>query len=104
MKAHYNPKDAAVFGIDIGKNLFHVVALDAAGTPIQKATFRRETLLRFFTRAAPVLVGMEALSGFAVAGPQAQGSGPYRQDRSGPVREALCEVEQERHHRCGSDC
>lgn len=53
-------RDAAVFGIDIGKTLFHVVGLDATGAPIQKATFRCETLLQFFERASPVLAGMEA--------------------------------------------
>jgi transposase len=52
-----------VFGIDIGKNLFHVVGLDGSGTPLQKATFRRDTLLQFFARAEPVLVGMEACPG-----------------------------------------
>ena len=57
------PRDAAVFGIDIGKTVFHVVGLDAAHAPIQKATFRRETLLQFFERASPVLVGMEACPG-----------------------------------------
>jgi transposase len=52
-----------VFGIDIGKNLFHTVGLDAAGNLVQKAAFRRETLLQFFERAKPTLVGMEACPG-----------------------------------------
>jgi transposase len=52
-----------VFGIDIGKNLFHVVGLDGSGTPLQKATFRRDTLLQLFARGEPVLVGMEACPG-----------------------------------------
>ena len=63
MSIRNKPKDAAVFGIDIGKTVFHVVGLDAAGAPIQKATFRRETLLQFFERASPALVGMEACPG-----------------------------------------
>lgn len=57
------PRDAAVFGIDIGKNVFHVVGLDGTGAPIQRATFRRETLLQFFERAAPTIVGMGACPG-----------------------------------------
>ncbi len=52
-----------VFGIDIGKNLFHTVGLDAAGNLVQKVAFRRETLLQFFERAKPTLVGMEACPG-----------------------------------------
>ncbi|AKQ40853.1 transposase IS116/IS110/IS902 family protein [Aurantiacibacter atlanticus] len=63
MSIRNQPRDAAVFGIDIGKTVFHVVGLDAAHAPIQKATFRRETLLQFFERASPVLVGMEACPG-----------------------------------------
>lgn len=63
MRTRNKPRPATVFGIDIGKNLFHVVGLDAAGMPIQKATFRRDTLLQFFERAGPALAGMEACSG-----------------------------------------
>jgi transposase len=43
--------------------VFHVVGLDVTGAPVQKATFRRETLLQFFERASSVLVGMEACPG-----------------------------------------
>jgi transposase len=57
------PKQAAVFGVDIGKNVFHVVGLDLTGAPIQRASFRRDTLLQFFERATPTIVGMEACPG-----------------------------------------
>ena len=57
------PRDCAVFGIDIGKTVFHVVGLDERGAPLQKAKFRRETLLQFFERARPTVVGMEACPG-----------------------------------------
>ncbi len=40
MAIRNKPRDAAVFGIDLGKNLFHVCGLDAAGIPVQRATFR----------------------------------------------------------------
>ncbi|WP_421439644.1 IS110 family transposase [Agrobacterium tumefaciens] len=52
-----------MFGIDIGKNLFHVVGLDCSGVIIQRVKFRRETLLQFFERAHRTLVGMEACPG-----------------------------------------
>jgi transposase len=55
--------NAAAYGIDIGKKVFHVVALDVEGRPIQRAKFSRETLLRFFEAADPALVGMEACAG-----------------------------------------
>src|SRR5665213_1504065 len=54
------PRGAAVYGVDLGKNLFHVVGVDAAGQVIQRAKFRRETVLTFFEQAEPAIVGMEA--------------------------------------------
>ncbi|TIU05020.1 MAG: IS110 family transposase, partial [Mesorhizobium sp.] len=57
------PRPAAIYGIDIGKNVFHVVGLDSGGEPVQRARFRRDTLLRFFERAAPAIVGMESCAG-----------------------------------------
>lgn len=63
MTQRNKPRDAAVFGIDIGKNTFHVVGLDGTGAPIQRATFRRDTLLQFFERAARTVIGMEACPG-----------------------------------------
>jgi len=63
MKLRNKPRNAPVYGVDLGKNLFHVVGIDETGQPIQKASFRRETLLQFFERAAPALVGIEACPG-----------------------------------------
>ncbi|WP_376100872.1 IS110 family transposase (plasmid) [Roseomonas sp. CCTCC AB2023176] len=57
------PRNAAVYGVDLGKNVFHVVGLDRSGQPIQKAKVRRDTLLQFFECAAPAVVGMEACAG-----------------------------------------
>ena len=57
------PRDAAVFGVDIGKNIFHIVGIDEAGRPIQRVRVRRDTLLQFFARAKPAIVGMEACPG-----------------------------------------
>ena len=58
-----NKPRAAVYGVDLGKNLFHVVGTNAAGEEIQRAKFRRETVLTFFERADPAIVGMEACPG-----------------------------------------
>jgi transposase len=56
------PQPAAVFGVDIGKNVFHLVGANAAGVVAQKAKFRR-TLLRFFEAAGRAVVAMEACPG-----------------------------------------
>ena len=58
-----NKPSAAVYGIDLGKNLFHVIGTDRAGQIVQRAKFRRDTLLAFFERAAPATIGMEACPG-----------------------------------------
>ena len=75
MSIRNKPREAAVFGVDIGKNVFHVVGLDAAGQPIQRATFRRDTVLQFFERASPTVVGMEACPGSQWLARKLQGFG-----------------------------
>ena len=57
------PRAAAVYGVDLGKNLFHVVGLDERGAVVQRVKFRRDTVLAFFARASPSLVGMETCPG-----------------------------------------
>ena len=56
-------KAAAVYGVDLGKNLFHVVGFDELGTVVQRVKFRRDTLLAFFDRVDRTIVGMEACPG-----------------------------------------
>ena len=55
--------DAAVYGVDIGKTAFPLVGADAAGQPVHKGRYRRDTLLQFLERATPAIVGMEACPG-----------------------------------------
>lgn len=54
---------AKVFGVDIGKNLFHVVGLDAAGKPVFRAEFRRDGLRRFFVNTPSATIGIESCPG-----------------------------------------
>lgn len=62
MAHRHLPRPAAVYGIDIGKNVFHGVGLSADGTPVQKVRFRPDTLLQFVA-GAPSIVGMESCAG-----------------------------------------
>ena len=87
-------RGAAIYDVDLGKNLFHFVGTDSC--VVQKAKFRRDTLLTLFECAEPAIVGMEACPRFAVACPQAAGNGPDAADRFGPVREDLYQIQQER--------
>lgn len=60
---HRKPANAAVYGIDLGKNVFHIAGASADGTIVGNWKLRRDTLLRFFMDAAPALIGMEACPG-----------------------------------------
>ncbi len=54
---------ASVYGIDLGKSVFHVCAIGDDGRPVQRAKFSRHKLLVFFTNTKPALVGLEACPG-----------------------------------------
>ena len=55
--------EAFAYGIDIGKSVFHVVAVNREGAVIQRAKFARDTLQSFFDLAPKALIGMEACPG-----------------------------------------
>lgn len=57
------PIGASVYGIDLGKNTFHVVGLDSLGQPIQCVTLSRTSIFTFFSNAPVALIGMEACPG-----------------------------------------
>jgi transposase len=75
MTNRITPLPAASFGIDIGKNIFHVVGIDAAGRPIQKVKFKRDGLLRFFESPTSAVIGMEACPGSQWLARKLQGIG-----------------------------
>jgi hypothetical protein len=52
-----------VYGIDIGKNTFHVVGLDSTGKPTLHSKFRRDRLLVRFANTPDALMGMEGCPG-----------------------------------------
>ena len=47
-------------GLDLAKNVFHVVRCDARGKQVGKKMLRRSQMLRYFVNLPPCLVGMEA--------------------------------------------
>lgn len=57
------PCNAAVYGIDLGKNSFHVVGTDRDGQILQRFTLTRTTLDAFFQLAKPAVIGVEACPG-----------------------------------------
>jgi transposase len=53
----------SVLGIDIAKQIFHVVGLDDAGNIVLRKRLTRSGLMPFMAQMAPVVIGMEACGG-----------------------------------------
>lgn len=53
----------ATIGIDIGKNTFHLIGLDAAGAIVMQTKLSRSQLARRLSNLPRCLIGMEACSG-----------------------------------------
>ena len=61
MRIH--PRNATVYGIDLGKSSFHVVGVNPAGEVVQRCKLSRTTIFPFFLNAPKALIGMEACPG-----------------------------------------
>lgn len=53
----------SIIGMDIAKNVFHLVGLDGRGREVMRKTLRRKQVLRTLANIEPCVVGMEACSG-----------------------------------------
>ena len=73
MKEHI--KGVPVYGIDIGKNTFHVVGLDSSGKPMLHTKFRRNWFLVHFANTPAALIGMEICPGSQWLARKLQASG-----------------------------
>ncbi|SDM07422.1 Transposase, partial [Aliiruegeria lutimaris] len=51
--------EIAVVGIDLGKNVFHLIAMDGAGNIVKRRKYTRPQLFALFRSLPPCLVGME---------------------------------------------
>src|SRR6195952_3991767 len=52
-----------VCGIDVGKNVFHLIGLDESGHIVLKKRFSRKQLVVHMSKMASCLIGMEACCG-----------------------------------------
>lgn len=50
-------------GLDLAKNVFHMIGYDARDKEVKKKQLRRAQLLAFFAQLPPALIGMEACAG-----------------------------------------
>ena len=65
----------ASVGIDIGKNTFHLVALDTQGKVVVRKKFSRQQLLAYTAKLRTALIGTEACSGAHFLGAALRGQG-----------------------------
>ena len=52
-----------VYGIDVGKQCFHVVTLNAAGTRTERQKLNRAQIVAYFAKLQPGIVAMETCPG-----------------------------------------
>jgi len=62
-------------GLDLAKNVFHVVCFNERNKEVKKRMLRRKQILEFFTQLAPCQVSMEACAGSHYWGRQLRGLG-----------------------------
>lgn len=51
--------NTTVIGLDIAKQIFHLVGLDSTGKKVLKKTLRRSKLLTYFANLTPCVIGIE---------------------------------------------
>src|ERR1700734_1925419 len=90
-------------GIDLGKTTFHLIALSAAGQGAVAEEVHPEAAHHFYREPADFLDRDGGLFGGSLPRPGSETTRPQREADSGSVREAVCEVQQKRLPRCGSD-
>ena len=84
----------ASVGIDLGKNTFHLLALDERG--IIKQKFSRKQLLAYTANLTSALIGIEACSGAHFIGAALREQGHDVRLISGAVRKTVSQVEADR--------
>ena len=65
-------------GIDLGKNTFHVCAMDRTGHVVMTKRFTRRGLEKFLRAHEPCIVGMEACGGRIIGRARCAGSATTR--------------------------
>ncbi len=56
-------KEITTAGLDLAKNVFHVVGLDGKGREVERKMLRRAQVAVWFANLPPCLIGMEACAG-----------------------------------------
>ena len=90
-------------GLDIAKNVFQVHGIDAAEKVVVRKQLRRAQVMKFFAALPPCLVGMEACATAHYWARELTRLGHQVRLMPAKDREGLCQAQQERRGRRGSD-
>ena len=90
-------------GIALGKTTLPLMALGAAGKVLEEKKLTQKQLLAYTPNLQMSLIGWRHSRG-SLLWPNVAQAGPRCSVDCGSVREAVCEVQQERLCRCRGDC
>lgn len=90
-------------GLDLAKIVFQIHGVDECGKVAARKQLKRGEISKYFANLEPCLIGMEACGSAHYWARKLEGYGHTVKLMAPPVREALCQNEQERHGRCRSD-
>ena len=82
-------------GLDIAKSVFQVHGVDATGQVVVRRQLKRRSVLAFFQKLPPCLVGIEACASSHHWVARTSGARPYRSADAASLREALCQTAEE---------
>ena len=82
-------------GFDIAKSVFHVHGVDATGQVVIRRQLKRRSVLTFFQKLPPCLVGIEGVRLVSPLVARTSGARPYRSADAAGLREALCQTAEE---------
>ena len=82
-------------GLGIAKQVFQVQGVDKQGKEVLRRNLRREQVAPFFANLYPCLVGLEAWGRSALLGKATQWVRSHGSADGAPVRQAVCEIQQE---------
>ena len=84
-------------GLDIAKSVFQVHGVDAAGQVVIRRRLKRRTVLAFFQKLPPCLVGIEACASSHHWSRELQALRTFGAIDAAGLREALRQASEERH-------
>jgi transposase len=102
-KKGYPKMKITTIGMDLAKTVFQIHGVDEHGKVAVRKKLKRAEVLNYYANLPSCLIGMKACGGAHYWARKLQAYGHTVKLMAPQVRKALCQDQQERHGRCGSD-